>query len=308
MNRLFLASVLALAVTCLAVAQDTQDQTKNEIRVFNLKNLRADEAAKLLTDTLGEQDGESIAVDSRHNALITNSTPNRLQTMEALLLKLDATPAERVTTTTLYRLQHAPANAVGEVLTMLFEGRQTDAPFRIGVDERSNSIVVSASLEMHKRIQPLIADLDRKSNQNSEASAFSIRFEVYWIVDGEESTQLPTEIRQVLKQDDRLGISKPKVLASASVAAYIDGSSRGGRVSLRNIKSSDGSELDCTAMIESLGDQSFKLELQLTAGAKSKTSIQTTVRTSLGHPVFVASTTTSSASDKPTVFVLRISN
>jgi hypothetical protein len=184
---------------------------------------------------------------------------------------------------------------------------QFETKFSLGIDKRTNSIVAMASPRGLQVLKSVLEQLDQKEPKEHAAIAQSIRFEVYWVAEGEESGKLPSAIEQVFsEQAEVLGIAKPMLLASASVGAFIDDDSRRGTISLKGIKASDGSELDCTALITPLEDQSFRFDLRLSVGKESKTSIDTTIRTNLGHPVFVASTTTSNDSSKPTVFVLRI--
>ncbi len=310
MKRLLLAFLLVVAATCPALAQKTSDQVQedtSEIKVFSLMHVPAAEARKLLTDVLGEQAGEGIAIDARRNAVIAKSTPARLEVMEALLLKLESSPAEPDEQLAVYPLQHARADAVIKIVEAVLGTLKFERNFRLGIDERTNSIVAMASPHAHGLIKSVIEKLDRKGNEEGGAIAQSIRFEVYWVAEGEGTGQLPKELERIFsEQADVLGIPKPTLLASASVVAYIDSNSPGGLISLHGIKASDGSQLDCTALITPLEDQSFKFDLRLNVGDKSKTSIQTTIRTNAGHPVFVASTTTSNESNKPTVFVLRI--
>jgi glycine/D-amino acid oxidase-like deaminating enzyme len=147
--------------------------------------------------------------------------------------------------------------------------------------------------------------MDQDSEQAAQAPASSIRLEVYWIADGEETTPIPAEIKRVLdEQKEKLDITQPALLARASIAAYVDGS--GPPISLHGIQAHNGSHLDCDALVEALGNGAFRLQLRLVAGTDSKTSIDTSIRTTLGHPLFVASTTTSGQTEKPTVFVVRI--
>ena len=318
MNRHILSITLGLMVSATAFAQSerqppNKDADKTEIRVFYLQNIVADEGADMLsTILLDSQDKPKIAVDSRLNALIVHGTQDRLRTIEALLLKLDADAASQQedAVTRLFRLQHARATAISRLLQTMLTSKAADGhAIRLGVDENSNSIIVSAPEETQSRVSELLQQLDTSAQLRSATPATSLRFEILWIGNGESPSKLPSDISRILTdQAEQLGITTPSVLASAMVSAYVGGEESENRISVRNVKASDGTELDCMAKIAALDEEHFLLDLSLQVGAKSRTSIQTTIRTTLGHPVFVCSTTTSNESSQPTVFVLKLSN
>ncbi|WP_425400684.1 secretin N-terminal domain-containing protein [Aeoliella sp.] len=310
MNRLFLIPILSLVMACSALAQMEAKPAKEdsyEIKIFELQNLPASEAQQLLSAVVGKQPGESIAVDARRNSVIARGPLDRLQVIEALLLKLDTPSEQPQATLTVYPLRYIAAEKLLKMVDALLSNSSRVGTLRLGIDESSNAIIAVATPDEHKVLQSIIEHVDKENDEGSAGSAQSIRLEVFWIAEGEEASKVPAEIAQIISdQNELLGISNPKVLASATVAAYLSEGSTNGPIVLEGIKTSDGRQLDCVANIDYLGEQAFKFGLRLTAYAKTKTSIETTIRAKLGHPVFMASTTTGDDSDKPTVFVLRI--
>ncbi len=309
MNRFLLPMILMALAAGSVQAQQADPTYKDQIKVFYLENLEADAAAKMLKDVLGKSDGETFTVDPANNKLIANASPKRMALIETILAKLDEPPRNRPATLKVYKLKYSQAQEVMKVLSNLFISREDMEYVRLGVDEKLNAVVAHGPERAHSEIELLLESLDRPTNQDAEKFAKSLRFEVYWIADGEGTSPIPSEVAQVLsKQGKQLGITKPTVVASASTACYVESGSRNGLISFKNVKASNGAELDCETMISPLNDQSFKLDLRLSAGGELKTSIQTTIRTPLDHWVFVASTTTSGDTAQPTLFVLKVSD
>lgn len=308
MHRFCLPIVVLSLLAATAVAQGPEENSGDQIKVFNLLNLEADSAAKILKDVLGKSDGVTLTVDPAQNRLIANASPERLDLIEAILLKLDESPRNSSAKFSVYKLAHAKAQEVTKILSDVFSTREDVDGVRLGVDEKLNAVVAYGSERAHEEVRLLLESLDRPIPHEAEPIAKSIRFDIYWIADGTEGSPVPAKIAQVMeKQDQQLGISMPVVLANASTACYVDSRTRGGLVSFKHVKAPEGLEMDCEAMITPLDDQSFKIMLRLSAGGPSMTSIETTIRTKLDHLVFFASTTTSSESRKPTVFVVKIS-
>lgn len=303
---------LTLFSICLAVsatqAQEPENSYSGQIKVFQLENLDPEAAARMLKDVLGKSDGETLTVNPEQKNLIVNGSPKRLELIEAILLKLDESPKKSPGTLRVYQLKFAKALELVGVLSDVFSGRDDLNSIRLGVDDKTNSVVAYGSTKAHEEIVQLIESLDRVTSPEVQQVAKSIRFEVYWIAEGVKGREVPEEVEKVLsKQGDKLGIQMPSLVASASTACYLDGTNRSGMISFRNIKGAETLELDCEAMVTPLSDKAFKLDLRLSAGGASKTAIQTTVRTQIDHLVFVASTTISGETVKPTVFVLKVS-
>lgn len=309
MHRFCLPFVVLSLLAATAVAQEPEKNSGDQIKVFNLLNLEADSAAKILKDVLGKSDGLTLTVDPSQNRLIANASPERLELIEAILLKLDESPRNSSAKFLVYKLAYAKAQEVTKVLSDVFSAREDVDGVRLGVDEKMNAVVAYGPERAHEEIRMLLESLDRPTQHEANVIAKSIRFDIYWIADGAEGSPVPAKIAQVMeKQGQQLGISMPVVLANASTACYVDNRTRGGLISFKHVKGPEGLEMDCEAIITPLDEQSFKIMLRLSAGGPSKTSIETTIRTKLDHLVFFASTTTSSESRKPTVFVVKITD
>src|SRR5690606_6480549 len=223
MKLVLLLPLLTLTLAATALAQEKQDQIEgdtNEIKVFSLKNMSAGDAANLLRDVLRRVPDETITVDQRRNSVLARSTPDRLKVMEALLLKLDSTPTEPDQLLAVYTLRHAKAGDALDVIQGVVRPSEEEGALRLGLDERSNAVVALASPDEHKLIRSILDQVDKSNEPAAAAAPTSIRFEIYWIADGEETTPIPAEIKRVLdEQKEKLGIPRPAILASASIAA-----------------------------------------------------------------------------------------
>lgn len=309
MKRFCVALIMALSSACFAHAQMMESLPETEIKIFSLVNVASQEAGDLLKEIFGKQPGETIAIDARTNSVIANSTPDRLEMMEAILLKLDGEKAQSEALLEVYRLKYGKAVEFIQILDSLFAVREDGKNTRIGLDPASNSIIVRATPAVHQEVKSLISNLDQQSQPTIDGNGKSILFEIYWIGNEEGESPLPEDISEVLaKQKKQLGISQPFVLGQASAACFLDSNAPGGQISLQRVKGFNHSTLDCQALIVPLGKDSYKLDIRLSAGRATTTSIDTTIRTQLNHLVFVASTTIGDDTIKPTIFVLKLSD
>lgn len=324
MKRVCLAILFTLCLAWVAAAQSPVAaqgpisrpfQEETEVKIFSLMNIPASDAARVVDALFSDRFGQGrVAVDNNSNSVIVNATAERLKIVEAVLKKIDSTPPQQMATVAVYKLAHAESGNVMRLLADVLNHREEFDPLRLAADEKQNSILVYGTAEAHEEILKLLKTIDVPSGEQEEKKqvARSIRFQLFWIGegDGEGSRAVPTEIAQVLdKQKQQIGITKPALLASASTACYVVPAAREGanRVYFRNVRGADGSELDCLAIVGMSDNDSFILKIELSAGTQTKTEIESSVLTKLDHLVFLTSTIAAGESNKPTVFVLKLS-
>lgn len=162
-----------------------------EFRVFELRHARAVEIQDLvqgLTQDLMFGQGPifwspqgmrgmrqhgtlAIRADARLNALIVTGEGDRFTIVENLIDILDAPPSQgRERLVRMYRVQHVRTNLVAEVVREAFGdgGRSArrwwEPPdptiVQVRVDDRSNTLIVSASQSEHDEIGRMIASID----------------------------------------------------------------------------------------------------------------------------------------------------
>lgn len=162
-----------------------------EFRVFELRHARAAEIQDLvqgLTQDLmwgqgpvfwspatmrgGRQHGTlAIRADARLNALIVTGEGDRFSIVENLIDILDAPPTEgRERLVRMYRVQHIRTNLVADIIREAFGdgGRSArrwwEPPdptlVQVRLDDRTNTLIVSASQSEHDEIASLIASID----------------------------------------------------------------------------------------------------------------------------------------------------
>ncbi|NNM24460.1 MAG: hypothetical protein HKO59_00500, partial [Phycisphaerales bacterium] len=115
----------------------------------------------------------SIAVraDTRLNALIVTGEGDKFDLVEELVTMLDAAPAERdQRTVRLYRVEQADPRDIGDLIEELYTdsgaSRRWWEPARpddikVRVDERSRTLIVSATVREHEEVAALLADIDQ---------------------------------------------------------------------------------------------------------------------------------------------------
>ena len=127
--------------------------------VIEARNISAQQLNAVLRP-LVSQAGTMAPVAGTNSLLITDRAAN-VARIRALVAKVDQSSN---TDLDLFKLEHASASDVSKVITTLMQGQPADAAAgiapRLGVDERTNSVLVSGDPTQRLRIGAWIAQLD----------------------------------------------------------------------------------------------------------------------------------------------------
>ncbi|MGB2824170.1 MAG: secretin N-terminal domain-containing protein, partial [Phycisphaerae bacterium] len=140
-----------------------------QFKVFRLKNATATTLQPTLTQlftqrvTRGQtRDPVTIIADARANTLIVGASPHDMKLAESLITQLDDAEAKGGTALKSFTLEKADATQVANTLQTLYQAQGAAAgAVTIGVDERTNTLIVSAGPTDLKRIEDLIKQLDK---------------------------------------------------------------------------------------------------------------------------------------------------
>ena len=160
------------------------------IRTFPLRNARAEEAVKVLTQSLQldakgrtqgvavkvEGAGEAVQVnarvvaDRRSNALVVTATAESFPVIEKLLAQLEETPAQSPIEFRVIDLRHAVASEVALTLGQLVGGARrgaagADEAPRIEADATENRLVIAATPEQFATITEVVRAIDVESTR-----------------------------------------------------------------------------------------------------------------------------------------------
>ena len=158
-----------------------------QFRVFRLKHATATTLQPTLNQlftqrvTRGQtRDPVTVIADARANTLIVGASPHDMKLAESLIKQLDEAESKPGSALTSFTLEKADATQVANTLQTLYQGQAAvagAAPVTIGVDERTNTIVVSAGPADLKRIADLIKQLDKAQLTDvSEIRVFTLSY------------------------------------------------------------------------------------------------------------------------------------
>ena len=154
---------------------------ERQIEIVPLSRGNAQEIARLVEQqfpTRGSQQGVRVSADVRTNALIISAPRLQYEQVAALVARLDSPPAREETLIRTYPLEKAQAQDVlgvlRESLALDGEGRTTGATVRVDgtegpavevvarivADDRSNTLIVTATQESFGVIESLLAKLE----------------------------------------------------------------------------------------------------------------------------------------------------
>lgn len=172
-----------------------------QFKVFKLANATATVISptlqQLFTQRVSREttkDPMTVIADSRTNSLIVGASPTDMKLAETLIAQLDAAPGKDSTMTAL-PLKKADAKQVAETLKTLLTGQGgtgagAAGATNISVDERTNTILVSAGAADLKRIKDLVEQLDREQLTNvTEIRVFPLQH-----ADSTELAQILTDV------------------------------------------------------------------------------------------------------------------
>jgi type II secretory pathway component GspD/PulD (secretin) len=172
-----------------------------EFRVFKLTSATATVIAptlqQLFTQRVSREatkDPMTVIPDARSNSLIVGASPADMKLAETLIAQLDA-PQGKGSTMVAFPLKKADATQVANTLKTLLAGQGvTGAPAagaaNISVDERTNTILVSAGAADLQRVKELVDQLDREQLTNvTEIRVFPLQH-----ADATELSQILTSL------------------------------------------------------------------------------------------------------------------
>ena len=167
------------------------------VRTYRLETARADEAVRLLSETLqldgqGRAEGVSIRLegaespvevrarivaDRRSNSLFVTATPESVPVIEELVRRIDEAPASSPLEFRIVPLEHALAFDVSFTLRQMLRAADPgQAPPAIDYDRNENRLIVGAAADQFPRIEALIAQLDQPRARTRETDFVALRF------------------------------------------------------------------------------------------------------------------------------------
>jgi len=126
-----------------------------QIKLFNLKYTTPETVFKAL-DTIKSDVGKLI-VDEETGTVVVEDTPEKIAAMEPVVADLDQ---QRVIKT--FVLQFAKAHDVQSILSARLDNKKTGM---VSMDERDNSVIVTALPGRMEEVEALIKGLDKKTKQ-----------------------------------------------------------------------------------------------------------------------------------------------
>jgi type II secretory pathway component GspD/PulD (secretin) len=183
-NRLVIASTprnLEALGSVVALLDTPSANGIDSFRIFPLKHADAASLLRVITDLTPAQtrpdEKAVLSIDERTNALLATGTEKTLTIVARLIEQLDVDLPADLKGIRILPLQNADATAVGASLQRLLDerarlrgggrGRSLGSdPMRVVViaDQRSNSLLISASPENFELVQSLVTQLDQPAS------------------------------------------------------------------------------------------------------------------------------------------------
>ena len=165
---------------------DAEEIASGEMRIFDLKNARADEVVSIIKQTLPPQGGSSprqgggppmpspasgaqavrVAADASANRVVVCGSPDQIATIEAMIAKLDqAVDSGGVR---IVRLKATDAQQLTETILNAFVrrggrgGGRNDAAMTVTADAKSNSLILAGSAADIRNAMALVEELDKE--------------------------------------------------------------------------------------------------------------------------------------------------
>ncbi|MHC4833385.1 MAG: secretin N-terminal domain-containing protein, partial [Planctomycetota bacterium] len=189
---------VAAEVLALIASLDSPDASDETIlRTYQLTTARADEAVRLLTESLqldasGRADGVSIRLDDaeeavevnarivpdrRSNSLIVTATPESVPVIEALVTRIDEAPASSPLEFRIVSLEHATASEASYTLRQMLRAAEPgQTPPAIDFNSAENQLVIGATADQFPRIEELIEKLDQPRSRPRRTDFIALEF------------------------------------------------------------------------------------------------------------------------------------
>ncbi len=177
-NSIILSDSAANIAKLIRIIKQLDKETEGQIDTIALKHADVTEVEgilrKLMKSELGDQSAQLVLVaDKRSNRLLIKGGAVLRQKARKLIIKLDS-PLGRLENARVIYLKHAEATQLAEVLNKVIENIQSgnkdaggnlNQRARLQADEVTNSLIVTASSEMIKTLESIIARLDIRRQQ-----------------------------------------------------------------------------------------------------------------------------------------------
>ena len=165
--------------------------------IFPLKKASASTVQRMLQQLFdqratrgGTREKITVIADRRSESVIVGAPPAEMDTVRSLIQRVDEqSPGQKPTE--VFPLEHADAKAVQGTLRQLYRSQGgSDTDLSIGVDERSNALVISGENKDLQRVSDILAQLDRKDVKRvTEIKVFPLAN-----ADAEELAQMLTSV------------------------------------------------------------------------------------------------------------------
>jgi len=239
---------------------DVEPAVEGIVRLFTLQNADARQVAETIRDLFQQglykpglvqtrspivqaREKVAIAVDDRSNTLIISASRENFSIIETLIKRMDSPEAPFLAgNLELIQLQHSDAVKMAGLLQDLFDrmrqamqatGRKvTEMPAVVIPDERSNTLIISASRDGLARAKALLARLDR------EVGPPTAEFRVYPLKEAsaQRLEQIVRDLFQKRAAGGRAGQATPvQVYAEPSSNSLVVSASREDHALLENL-------------------------------------------------------------------------
>jgi len=170
------------------------------IRTFQLTGARADEAVRILSQTLqldaqgrtapgqgvairlDEDDSAPVQVrarivaDRRSNSLVVTGTEESFPIIQMLISRIDDVPAASPVEYRIVRLNHALADEVSWTLRGILRGGVDEPAPRIDYNRAENQLVIGATADQFEQIDRILSQIDVRSERQRTTDFVPLRF------------------------------------------------------------------------------------------------------------------------------------
>lgn len=183
----------------------------DEIKVFSLKNAIANQSAEAISQ-LGFHEVR-IAADSRTNTVIATGQKQELDTVEAILMRLDEAQTQNSMTVRVYPIKNVSPDKITDNMNQL--GLNS----LFSMDAENRQLLVRGDEEVHKATANLIQTLD-VAEQNPLPGPLQLR--IVWLVEeklaGKDAREPAKNLERVIQTlNDKLGVTNLKMAAQLLV-------------------------------------------------------------------------------------------
>ncbi len=210
----------------------------------------------------------------------------------------------------MYSLAYSPAREAAHTIESLF-GSQA---LRVGVDERTNTLVVYAKPDSIAALDALLERLDRqaaptnaadKSKQSAIAAPRSLLLRVFWLADGlpEGAGQKPADFlpKSVLLATNKLGLEAPQLVTQTVNSLALGREEAAGfSTNVPAVLLGQPVGLNCEGKLKLVSEDRVQLEMGVNVGGPSvNCQLKGSLATPLGHYMVLGTANSMIAEDGP---------